>query len=174
MRIKYKKKYEKNNFTDISSILNDKPDYLRNLEKKRNEGINKIQEQKARLIIDDILKLNKFKRNYSCFSNYYGIDKSIKPISIDIVQLSKRPNQQRLIESYSKKQMINKRIDNVILFSNEYIQKKSLEKRQINNYNYSNNNRHKLLMNIGKQVIVEKKNVNNENGKTYRNIGIQI
>ena len=176
MRITNKNKYKKKYFSNLSAILNDKPDYLKNLEKKRIDGLKKIKEEKARLIIDDTLKINKFKRNYSCFSHNSMIDKSIKPLTIDIFQILKKPIKYRIIENYSNKKVITKQVDN-ILFSNEYIQKKNLEIKHSNNFNNINNKnkRYKLLMNIGKQVM--KKNIiNDENGKNYnyRNIDIQI
>ena len=57
-----------NNYKNICTIFNGKSNYLNNLEKRRNDGIRKINEKRKELFFEEYLNFNKFKRDYSCFS----------------------------------------------------------------------------------------------------------
>ena len=48
-----KPKIIKNNYKNISEIFNGKSNYLKNLEKRRNEGIKKIKEKKREIFFED-------------------------------------------------------------------------------------------------------------------------
>ena len=58
----------KRNKKIFESKINKKSSYLRSLPKKKYEGIKKVEEGKTDLIIDKILGLGEFERNYAFFS----------------------------------------------------------------------------------------------------------
>ena len=156
------------NCGNLSLIFNDKSDYLKSLEKKRNDELKIIKEQKASLVIEDTFKINKFKRNYSCFSYNSGFDKWTIPLKIDVSQILKMPIKHKEIENYSCKKINNKQIDNISF--NKYLEKQK-NKFQIRHVNKLNNNkRYKLLINAGKDVIMKK----NNGFKNRKNLNIQI
>ena len=168
MKKLHKIKLQKN-YGNLSLIFNDKSDYLKNLEKKRNDGLKIINEQKASLVIEDTFKINKFKRNYSCFSYNSGFDKWTIPLKIDVSQILKMPIKHKEIEDYSCKKINNNQICHISL--NKYLekQKNKFQIRHVNKLN-NNNKRYKLLMNAGKDIIMKK----NNGFKNRKNLNIQI
>ena len=158
---KYKgqKKYE-----DLSLILKDKSDYLKNLEKKRNDGIKIIKSQKARLMLENIFKINKFKRNYSCFPFNCGNENEpiLFNINKNISQIVNFPFKQKIIKDYSNKKQNNVEIGKLpIIKSYTQIPKsKNIYKVRLN-YNI-NNNRNKYLSKIGKEIINKNKSNHND------------
>ena len=53
----------------FESKINKKSRFLRSLPQKKYEGIKKVEEGKTELIIDKILGIGEFERNYAFFSN---------------------------------------------------------------------------------------------------------
>ena len=49
-------------------MFNKKSNYLQNLEKLRTEGVKEIENEKANILIDKCLRINKFERDYSFFN----------------------------------------------------------------------------------------------------------
>ena len=52
----------------FDSKIHKKSPYLRSLTKKKKEGIKKVEEEKAELILDKILKIGQFERDYKFFN----------------------------------------------------------------------------------------------------------
>ena len=70
-------------YKNIYSILNEKSNYLKNLEKRRNDGMEKIKEKKKEIFFEDYFNLNKFRRDYSCFSSD-TLQENTKPVKFHI------------------------------------------------------------------------------------------
>ena len=118
----------------FESKINKKSKFLRSLPKKKYEGIKKVEEGKTELIIDKILGIGEFERNYAFFSNNkineqqddYILKKSIKPSLMSrITDLVKK-------ESINKYEQINDNYDNN---ENKYNSLKEDREKKYNNAN---------------------------------------
>ena len=170
-KYKEQKKYE-----DLSLILKDKSDYLKNLEKRRNDGIKIIKSQKARLMLENIFKINKFNRNYSCFPFNNGNENEPIPFEINknISQIINFPFKPKIKKDYSNKKQNNVEIGKLpIIKSYSQIPKsKNIYKVRLN-YHF-NINRNNFLPKTGKEIIDQNKS-NHNNIRTivynkYKNI----
>ena len=155
MKKLYKNKEQKK-YVNLSLILNDKSEYLKNLEKKRNDGIKIIKSQKAKILIEDIFKLNKFTRNYSCFPFNSCKDNEFMPLNKNISELINYPFKPKIIEDYTNKKYNNVEIEKPAIDNYSQIPKNIYSIKHINNYK---NNRNKLLSKAGKEIFA--KNYNN-------------
>ena len=168
MKITHKKGLQKIH-KNLSSIFTGKTKYLKSLEKKKNDGIKILKEQKKGLIIEDLLKLNKFKRDYSCFPFKPGYEEKIIPLNIHFSQEYQYPIQSRIEKDYNYPYYKK--------YNNQFTQ---LENIPVNNNNYSEfpksyvpiryahnikNYKNKILENVGKQIIVKsgKRNLRERN-----------
>ena len=59
----------KRNKRIFESKINQKSRFLRSLPQRKYEGIKKVEEGKTELIIDKILGIGEFERDYAFFSN---------------------------------------------------------------------------------------------------------
>ena len=99
----YKNKHQKT-YENLRKILNGKSNYLKNLNKKKSDGLDLIKEKKTGIIIEEILEINKYKRDYSHFSsnNSRTKDKTL-PVKIHFSHAIKYPIIKKLEKSYSNK-----------------------------------------------------------------------
>ena len=162
---KINKNKEQKKYANLSLILNDKSDYLKNLERKRNDGIKIIKSQKARILIEDIFKLNKFTRNYSCFPFNSCKDNDIMPLNKNLSEFINYPFKPKIIKDYTNKKYNNVEIEKPeksekpVIDNYIQIPKNIYSIKHINNYR---NNRNKLLAKAGKDVFS-----NNYNNISY-------
>ena len=99
----YKNRHQKT-YENLRKILNGKNNYLRNLNKKKNDGLDLIKEKRTGIIIEEILELNKLKRDYSHFSSNNSRSKDkITPVKIHFSHAIKYPINEKLGKSYSNK-----------------------------------------------------------------------
>ncbi len=159
MKKLYKNKSQ-NKYQNLSWILNDKSDYLKTLEKKRDDGLKIIKNQKASILFEDIFQINKFNRDYSCFSPVSELEKQYIPLNKNLSQIVRYPLKKKIIKNYSN-QNINQFQD--IYFINNYSQipKKHYQIKHIN----VKNKRNKLLAKAGKEIIFENNFNKNNNLK---------
>ena len=99
----------------FESKINKKSKFLLSLPKKKYEGIKKVEEGKTELIIDKILGIGEFERNYAFFSNNKinekpdntNLKKNIKPSLInritDLVQRESINKYEQLDEDFENK-----------------------------------------------------------------------
>ena len=156
MKKKLKIKQHKN-YENLSLLLNDKSDYLKNLEKKRNDGLKAIKEQKAKILIEDIFKLNKFRRDYSCFSFNSRTDDNNNPLNKNISQILKYPVKSKIINNYSNKKVNSVQFGLPVINNYFQIQKKNNYSIK---YNTKKKSRYKILENSGQNIIM-KNHINN-------------
>ena len=145
-----KPKIIKNNYKNISEIFNGKSNYLKNLEKRRNEGIKKIKEKKREIFFEDYFYLNKFKRDYSCFP-FDNFEENVIPVKFHLSQNINMCNHSKIDKNFS--------------LSDDDFPLKNIEKENNNNrylfpkrkihFNYSNKalKNRKQLSNVGNQII---------------------
>ena len=88
----------------FDSKINKKSQFLRSLPKKKFEGQKKVDEGKTELIIDKILGIGEFERDYSFFVNNKTNDKPDKSASKKII----KPSLMNRISDLVKKENINK------------------------------------------------------------------
>ena len=88
----------------FDSKINKKSQFLRSLPKKKFEGQKKVDEGKTALIIDKILGIGEFERDYSFFVNNKTNDKPDKSASKKII----KPSLMNRISDLVKKENINK------------------------------------------------------------------
>ena len=145
-----KPKIIKYDYKNISEIFNGKSNYLKNLAKRRNDGIKKIKEKKREIFFDDYFNLNKFKRDYSCFS-FDNFEENIFPVKFHISKNINIPKHSKIDKNFSLgdedfplKNILKENNKNIYLFP----------KRKIH-INYSKNNlrNRKQLSNVGNQII---------------------
>ena len=100
----YKNRHQKT-YENLRKILNGKSNYLKNLDKKKNDGLDSIKEKRIGIIIEEILELNKYKRDYSHFSsnNSSRAKDKITPVKIHFSHAIKYPIKKNLEKSYSNK-----------------------------------------------------------------------
>ena len=130
----------------FESKINKKSKFLLSLPKKKYETIKKVEEGKTELIIDKILGIGEFERNYAFFSNNKinerpddnNLKKNIKPSLMNrITDLVKK-------ESINKYEQINEN------YENRYNTHKVEKERKYNNAN--------KYWRINKKVRLEKEN----------------
>ena len=134
-------------YKNIYSILNEKSNYLKNLEKRRNDGMQKIQDKKKEIFFEDYFNLNKFKRNYSCFSSD-TLQETIIPVKFHISQNINIYSPKKFEKDFSiiHEDFPLKRIEKT---TNGYTL--DYPKRQI--YFIKNIKRRKKVENIGKEIV---------------------
>ena len=164
MKKLYKNKSQ-NKYENLSWILNDKTDYLKNLEKKRNDGLKIIRNQKANILFEDIFKLNKFNRDYSCFSSGLKFENQNIALNKNLSQIIRYPLKKKIIKNYSN-QKIHDFQENYFINNYSQVPKKHY---QIRNDNISKK-RSKLLAKVSKEIIFK----NSLNNNTSDNIKIKL
>ena len=99
----------------FESKINKKSKFLRSLPQKKYEGIKKVEEGKTELIIDKILGIGEFERDYAFFSNNNlngkkdnnNLKKNIKPSLMnritDLVKKESINKYEQLNENYESK-----------------------------------------------------------------------
>ena len=97
-------KKRKNDLILIKPIK--KSNYLKNLEKQRYEGLKLIEEEKADILVDKILRRDRINRDYSVFSRYNFLDFGKKNILID--NNGKKIGNIKYYSKNNKNQKINK------------------------------------------------------------------
>jgi len=167
MKKSHKKKLQKN-YSNLSAIFNGKSNYLKNLEKRRNDGIRTIREQKQGIMLDDIFRINKFRRDYSCFPFNSPIleDKGL-PSNIHLSQAIKYYIQPKIEKEYSHNKNasqfnhfeVPRNSDNI---NNYEFPKSNLPVNYIKNSKYHKN---KILENVGKEIITRNHSKSNKNRK---------
>ena len=140
------------NYKNIGTILNGKSNYLKNLEKRRNEGLKKIKQRKNEIFLEDYFHLNKFQRDYSCFS-FDTLQDNTNTVKFHISQNINIHYPMKIEKDFSRNadDFPLKKIKKV---NNSNTNDKIFPKRKIP-FNYYKNTikRRKSLANIGNQII---------------------
>ena len=160
MKIFYKTKLKKY-YENMNMILKGKNNYLKNLDKKKYDGLKIIKEQKSGIIIEDIFKLNKLKRDYSCLSHKENEDIPIK------IHFSQVKNNYPLKHTI-KKVLSENNMNNIKFAKFPNVKHNNYSKfpKGILPIRYTNNlNKRNKLANAGKEIIGKKdiNNINKEN-----------
>ena len=134
-----------NNYKNICTIFNGKSKYLKNLVKRRNDGIRKINEEKREIFFEDYFNLNKFRRDYSCFSFDTLQEGNIVPVKFHISQNIKIDKDfSRNTDDFPLKQIKKENNNNIYFFP----------KRKINiNYNNDTIRNRKKFRSVGNQIV---------------------
>ena len=167
MKKSHKKKLQKN-YANLSAIFNGKSNYLKNLEKKRNDGLRIIREQKQGIILDDIFRVNKFKRDYSCFPfNSPVLEDKILPLNIHLSQAVKYYIQPKIDKEYLPNKNVSQTKHFEIPNNNDNINNYEFPKSNlpINYVKNSKYHKNKILENVGKQIITRSNSRSNKNRK---------
>ena len=90
-----------NKYKNIGTIFNGKSNYLKNLEKRRNDGILKIKEKKKEIFFEDYFNLKKFKRDYSCFS-FDTLQENTIPVKFHISSNINIHNHSKIDKDFSR------------------------------------------------------------------------
>ena len=151
----FKKKKKEKELILVKPIKKSK--YLKNLEKQKYEGLKLIEVEKAELLIDRILKRERFVRDYTIFSHYNHNNKNNEN-SDNNERRTKDPNINGLHKN-NKSQLnhrlkINKSIfqkDNIPKIPKETFITRSVEKK-------------KILPFIGNEIINSSSPNENKNG----------
>ena len=169
----------------FNSKLNQKSNYLKNLDYVKSEGIKELEDEKIEMLIDKCLGINKFERDYSFFSPPIYASHSTSP-SKDNKKQKKRffpelkvlitsPDEREYPEKYKKKDYIEDSFSNIYKNSknnnnlNDKISDKindiyKQNKRYLNtletdkiNYNSrnENNNYSSFLTGIGRNIMTK-------------------
>ena len=145
-----KPKQKINNYKNICTMFNEKSNYLKNLEKRRNEGIRKINEKKRQIFFEDYFNLNKFQRDYSCFS-YDTSQENLLPTkfhiseNINLYHMVKRDKDfSRINDDFPLKEIKKVNNNNIYLFPT---------RKSPINYTMNKINKRKKLARIGSQII---------------------
>ena len=146
-----KPKQINNNYKNICTIFKGKSNYLKNLVKRRNDGIRKINEKKREIFFEDYFNLNKFKRDYSCFSFDTLQENSIIPVKFHISQNINMHNHIKIDKDFSR--------------NTDDFPLKQIKKVNNNNNIYFFPKR-KILINYNNDTI--------KNRKKFRSVGNQI
>ena len=167
MKKTHKKKLQKN-YANLSAIFNGKSNYLKNLEKKRNDGLRIIREQKQGIMLDDIFRINKFKRDYSCFPFNSPIleDKGL-PLNIHLSQAIKYYIEPKIEKEYTRKNNASQCNHFEIPKNNDKFNNYEFPKSNLP-VNYAKNSkyhRNKILENVGKQIITRSNSRSDNNRK---------
>ena len=131
-------------------MFNEKSNYLKNLEKRRNDGIRKINEKKRQIFFEDYFNLNKFQRDYSCFS-YDTSQENLLPTkfhiseNINLYHMVKRDKDfSRINDDFPLKEIKKVNNNNIYLFPT---------RKSPINYTMNKINKRKKLARIGSQII---------------------
>ena len=145
-----KPKQKINNYKNICTMFNEKSNYLKNLEKRRNDGIRKINEKKRQIFFEDYFNLNKFQRDYSCFS-YDTSQENLLPTkfhiseNINLYHMVKRDKDfSRINDDFPLKEIKKVNNNNIYLFPT---------RKSPINYTMNKINKRKKLARIGSQII---------------------
>ena len=145
-----KPKQKINNYNNICTKFNEKSNYLKNLEKRRNDGIRKINEKKRQIFFEDYFNLNKFQRDYSCFS-YDTSQENLLPTkfhiseNINLYHMVKRDKDfSRINDDFPLKKVKKVNNNNIYLFPT---------RKSPINYTMNKINKRKKLARIGSQII---------------------
>ena len=145
-----KQKQKINNYKNICTMFNEKSNYLKNLEKRRNDGIRKINEKKRQIFFEDYFNLNKFQRDYSCFS-YDTSQENLLPTkfhiseNINLYHMVKRDKDfSRINDDFPLKKLKKVNNNNIYLFPT---------RKSPINYTMNKINKRKKLARIGSQII---------------------
>ena len=124
--------------------------YLKNLEKRRNDGIRKINEKKRQIFFEDYFNLNKFQRDYSCFS-YDTSQENLLPTkfhiseNINLYHMVKRDKDfSRINDDFPLKKVKKVNNNNIYLFPT---------RKSPINYTMNKINKRKKLARVGSQII---------------------
>ena len=145
-----KPKQKINNYNNICTMFNEKSNYLKNLEKRRNDGIRKINEKKRQIFFEDYFNLNKFQRDYSCFS-YDTSQENLLPTkfhiseNINLYHMVKRDKDfSRINDDFPLKKLKKVNNNNIYLFPT---------RKSPINYTMNKINKRKKLARVGSQII---------------------
>ena len=145
-----KPKQKINNYNNICTMFNEKSNYLKNLEKRRNDGIRKINEKKRQIFFEDYFNLNKFQRDYSCFS-YDTSQENLLPTkfhiseNINLYHMVKRDKDfSRINDDFPLKKVKKVNNNNIYLFPT---------RKSPINYTMNKINKRKKLAKVGSQII---------------------
>ena len=145
-----KPKQKINNYNNICTMFNEKSNYLKNLEKRRNDGIRKINEKKRQIFFEDYFNLNKFQRDYSCFS-YDTSQENLLPTkfhiseNINLYHMVKRDKDfSRINDDFPLKNIKKTNNNNIYLFPT---------RKSPINYTMNKINKRKKLARVGSQII---------------------
>ena len=130
----------------FESKINKKSRFLRSLPQKKYEGIKKVEEGKTELIIDKILGIGEFERNYAFFSNNKIEEKEIN----DNLKKKIKPSLKNRISDLVHKESQNKYEETNENYENRYNTHKVEKERKYNNAN--------KYWRINKKVRLEKEN----------------
>ena len=129
--------------------------YLKNLEKKKYEGLKHIEEEKADILVEKILRRQKIYRDYSIFSCHKN-DKKIK----EEEKLEKENNIIKNYNNYNKNRIQKKnKIYNSLDLNRNNKELKSMSKETFITRNFGRKN---ILSIIGDDIINSNYLVNNE------------
>ena len=154
-------KKRKNDLILIKPIK--KSNYLKNLEKQRYEGLKLIEEEKADILVDKILRRDRINRDYSVFSRYNFLDFGKNNILIE--------NNERKggnIKNYSKNnknQNINKINSSSNFSKNNHITLNNMSKETFITRSIDKN---KFLSTIGNDIVNTKSKPENNNKFRYK------
>ena len=115
----------------FESKINKKSRFLRSLPQKKYEGIKKVEEGKTELIIDKILGIGEFERNYAFFSNNKIEEKEIN----DNLKKKIKPSLKNRISDLVHKESQNKYEETNENYENRYNTHKVEKERKYNNAN---------------------------------------
>ena len=164
----------------FESKINKKSFFLRQLPKKKHEAIKKVEEGKTELIIDKILGIGEFERDYAFF--IYQNNKSTTPKNV-ILNPNVQSSLKNKINYFIQKENGNK-YDNYRYEEdndNIYISRDNLDKQYNNNRNwkpkkltissspsnnsnkYLNQKQNSFLSKVGNNIITSKTIINSDN-----------
>ena len=139
-----------NNYKNICTIFKGKSNYLKNLEKRKNDGIKKIKEEKKEIFFEDYFNLNKFRRDYSCFSSE-NLQENMIPVKFHISQNVNLHQPMKIDKDFSRisddfplKQLKKNNNNNIYGFPKRIIPI---------NHTKSMNKKRKKLINLGSQIM---------------------
>ena len=150
-------KKRKNDLILIKPIK--KSNYLKNLEKQRYEGLKLIEEEKADILVDKILRRDKINRDYSVFSRYNFLDFGKKNILIE--NNEKNIGNIKYYSKDNKKQKVNKINSSSNFSKNNHLTLNNMSKETFITRSIDKN---KFLSTIGND-IVNTKNISENNKK---------
>jgi len=119
-RVQLNKKRQRQIYFDLK--LNQKSNYLKNLDYLKTEGIKEIEDEKIDILIDKCLGINKFERDYSFFSPPVYASHSSSPskdkkqkkrLFPELKVLITSPNERDYPEKYKKKDYIEDSFSNI-------------------------------------------------------------
>ena len=157
----------------FESKINKKSRFLRSLPQKKYEGIKKVEEGKTELIIDKILGIGEFERNYAFFSNNKIEEKEIN----ENLKKKIQPSLKNRISDLVHKESQNKYEETNENYENRYNTHKVEKERKYNNANkYWRINKNRKLekekdeyesffSKMGNKVILNELLYSNEKGR---------